>query len=113
MSEQIVFRNKKEFNQAVNRKFKPLINEEIKKYHANLEQAKIKATEDALMFILPLCCTVLNEVYGFGSKRQEKFIEYFIKHMECLEEGVTDIEQYKEYCKENRVKFFDVVEVER
>lgn len=106
------FRNKKEFNEAVNKKFKPLINAEIEKYHNNLEQAKIKSTKEALILLLPIACTAIHEAYGFAEKRQEKFIEYFTTHMQCINDGITDIQQYKDWCIENKIKYFEVVEIE-
>ncbi|MBP1924614.1 hypothetical protein J2Z76_000467 [Sedimentibacter acidaminivorans] len=98
------FNNKKEFNEAVNKKFKPLINAEVEKLHAayakEMEEAKIQATMDASTMMLPLIATSLYEAYGFGQKRIEKFIEYFNKHLECIGDGITSADQYEDWCKE-------------
>jgi len=107
----MIFENVKEFNEAVNRKYKPLIEEEIKKYQANLEIAKREATKDALIMLLPIVSTALYEAYNFGEKRQEKFIEYFLTHMACINQGITDLEQYREFCKDQGYKYFNVVEI--
>jgi len=97
--EQIIFKNKHEFNQAVNAKFKPLIDEEVKKlmdkYQKAVEQAKTDATREALALILPIACNALYEAYGYREKRLEKFVKQFQIHMECLNMGVTDLDDYK------------------
>ena len=100
----IIFKNRAELNIMT----KDLVRKEVTKV---IEQAKRKSTEEALLLLLPIACTSLYEAYGFAEKRQEKFIEYFITHMQCIEDGVTDIGQYKDWCKQQGYKYFDVVEV--
>ena len=107
------FRNKKEFNAAVNKKIKPLINAEIEKYHKNLEQAKIDATNEALVLLLPIVCTSLYEAFGFAEVRQDKFLDYFSIHMQCIEDGVTSLDQYQQWCQDNNVRYFKCIEVEK
>ncbi len=114
--EQIIFNSKQEFNQAVNAKFKPLIDEEVKKlmqkYEAAVSEAKTNATREALMLILPIACNALYEAYGYREKRLEKFVKYFQVHMECLNEGITTLEDYKQWCQDQGYKFIDILEVE-
>lgn len=109
---QIIFDSTLDLTQEINRRVQPLIDKEIEKYHANLEQAKIEATKEALILLLPIACTSLYEAYGFGEVRQQKFIDYFVKHMECVNMGVTDLEQYREFCVEQGLKYFEMEEVE-
>lgn len=115
-SQQIVFKDKHAFLQEINKRFKPLIDEEIVKYNATMakeiEKAKIEATKEAMMLILPMSCNALYEAYGIGEKRMEKFLEYFKIHLECLNKGVTDLNDYAKWCEDNKIKFFDVMEVE-
>jgi hypothetical protein len=98
------FNNKKEFNEAVNKKFKPLINAEVVKlqaaYAKEIEGVKAQATLDASTMLLPMIATSLYEAYGFGQKRIERFVEYFNKHLECISDGVTTADQYEDWCKE-------------
>lgn len=114
--EQIIFNSKQEFNQAVNAKFKPLIDEEVKKlmqkYEAAVSEAKTNATREALILILPIACNALYEAYGYREKRLEKFVRYFQIHMECLNDGVTDLDDYKQWCQDQGYKFIDVLEVQ-
>lgn len=110
---QIIFDNIKDLNEEINRKYKPKIDAAIREYHETLKVAKREATKDALILLLPIGCTALYEAYGFGEKRQDRFIEYFSTHMECIDKGITEIEQYREWCKEQGYKYFDVVEVEK
>ena len=109
---EIHFKNSFELNQFFNKKLKPIIDGEIEEYHKNLEKAKINSTKEALTLILPIACTSLYEAFGFAEKRQEKFIDCFTKHIECLNEGVTDLDDYQKWCKDNKIKYFEVVEVE-
>lgn len=114
--EQIIFNSKQEFNQAVNAKFKPLIDEEVRKlmdkYQKAVEQAKTDATREALTLILPIACNALYEAYGYREKRLEKFVRYFQIHMECLNDGVTDLDDYKQWCQDQGYNFIDILEVQ-
>lgn len=115
-SEQITFKDKHEFLQEINKRFKPLIDAEVEKYNATMvkeiEKAKIDATKEALLLILPMSCNALYEAHGIGQKRMEKFLEYFKIHLGCLNEGITDLNDYAKWCEDNKIKFFDVMEVE-
>lgn len=102
---EIHFKNMAELNAETNRRIKLILEKEIKKY-------KQAATKEALILLLPLVCTALYEAYGFGEKRQEKFINYFQMHMECINDGITELEQYRAWCVEQGYKYFDVIEVE-
>lgn len=101
----IIFKNRAELNIVT----KDLVRKEVTKV---IEQAKRKSTEEALLSLLPIACTSLYEAYGFAEKRQERFIDYFITHMECINDGITDIEEYRKWCQEQGYKYFNVVEVE-
>lgn len=102
---EIHFKNQAELNIEIKRRVKSILEDEIKKY-------KQAATREALILMLPIACTALNESHGFNKKRLEPFIEYFTTHLKCIEESVTDIDDYEKWCKDNKVKFFNVVEVE-
>ena len=108
----IIYDSIKEVSEDFNRRAKPMIDEAIADYHKKLEQAKQESTKEALILLLPIVCTSLYEAYNFGEVRQQKFIDYFVRHMECINLGVTDIEQYREFCVEQGLKFFDIEGVE-
>ena len=71
-----MFKDKHTFLQEINKRFKPLIDEEIVKYNATMakeiEKAKIEATKEAMMLILPMSCNALYEAYGIGEKANGK-----------------------------------------
>lgn len=101
----LIFKNRAELNAETNKRIKKILETEIVKY-------KQSATKEALILLLPLACTSLYEAYGLAEKRQERFIDYFITHMECINDGITDIEEYRKWCQEQGYKYFNVVEVE-
>ena len=101
----IIFENRAELNL----KTKELVRKEVAKL---IDEAKRKSTEEALTLILPMACNALYECYGFGEKRLEKFIDQFMLHMECLQDGVTGLDDYAKWCKDQGYKFIDVVEVQ-
>lgn len=107
----IIFPDMKNVTDFFNIKAKPMIEEAIENYHSKVEEVKQDATKEALILLLPIVCTSLYESYGFGEKRLQKFIEYFLIHMECINNGVTDLQQYKDFCKDQNWRFFDMVEV--
>ncbi len=105
-----------ELNAEIQRKIQPKIDKAIEEYHekynAAVEQAKTDATRNALLMIYPIACNSIYEAYGIGTKRMDKFLEYFSRHLECLNSGVTDVDDYKKWCEDEKIKYFDVVEVE-
>ena len=48
----------------------------------------------------PIILTVLYEGFNFGKQRQEKFMKLFETHAECINDGVTSIDQYDDWCRE-------------
>lgn len=102
---EIHFKNQAELSAETKRRVDLLIKKETDKI-----QDKLMKT--VMLLMLPISCTALYEAYGFAEVRQQKFIDYFIKHMSCINEGIVNLEQYKEFCKDQGYKYFDVVEVE-
>lgn len=102
---EIHFKNQAELSAETKRRVDLLIKKETDKI-----QDKLMKT--VMLLMLPISCTALYEGYGFGEKRLEKFIEYFHTHMECINQGVTDLDQYKKFCEDQRWKYFEVMEVE-
>lgn len=109
----IIFPDMKSVSEFFNIKAKPMIDQAIEDYHKKLEQAKEDATKEALILMLPIACTSLNESYNFSEVRLQKFIDCFENHMSCINEGVTNLEQYKEFCKDEGWKFFDMEVIEK
>ena len=107
----IIFPNMKSVTDFFNVKAKPMIDQAIEDYHAKVEEVKQDATKEALILLLPIVYTSLYESHNFGDKRLQKFTEHFIIHMECINSGVTNLEQYKDFCKDQNWRFFDMVEV--
>lgn len=91
------FKDKKAFNQAVNRHVKPII-----------EKEKVKIVKDIWASIEPVISTCLYEAYGFGEVRQQKFFKYLKEHMLCLEEGYTVLEMYLRWCKDHNYSIYEV-----
>ena len=116
-SQQIVFKDNTHSYRKLTSDLNHYVDEEIVKYNATMakeiEKAKIEATKEAMMLILPMSCNTLYEAYGIGEKRMEKFLEYFKIHLECLNKGITDLNDYAKWCEDNKIKFFDVMEVEK
>lgn len=112
---QLIFKSENEFRKAVNAHYMPMLQREIDTlqlaYKDQLTKAKIDATQEALIFLLPISCTALYEAYGFAEKRQESFINYFTEHIQCLEDGITSVDQYRDWCLDKGIKYFKVVEV--
>lgn len=112
----LIFNDISDLNKEIQRRIQPKIDKAIEEYHekynAAVEQAKTDATKEALALILPMTCNALYEVYGFGEKRLEQFIDKFMVHMSCLEQGVTDLSDYKEWCKDQGYSFIEVVNIE-
>lgn len=98
---EIHFKNQAELNKETNRRIKKILETEIVKY-------KQAATKEAMLLILPIAFTALHEAYGFGEKRLQRFADCFMLHMECINAGVTDLEQYKEFCEEQGYKVLEV-----
>lgn len=101
---EIHFKSQAELSIETKKRVETLIDKE-------LEKVKLQATKDAGNIMLPVIATALYEAYGFGIKRIEKFVEYFNKHIECINDGVTTAEQYEEWCKEQGYKCL-IVEAE-
>ncbi len=112
----LIFENAADLNKEIQRKIQPKIDKAIEEYHekynAAVEQAKTDATRNALLMIYPIACNAIYEAYGIGAKRMDKFLEYFSRHLECLNMGVTDLEDYKKWCEDSGIRFHEVVEVE-
>ncbi len=112
----LIFENAADLNKEIQRKIQPKIDKAIEEYHEKyntaVEQAKTDATKEALLMIYPIACNAIYEAYGIGAKRMDKFLEYFSRHLECLNSGVTDVDDYKKWCEDEKIKYFDVVEVE-
>lgn len=100
----LIFDDVKDLNKEIQRRIKPQVDEAIKKYNESLaeeiKKVKEQATIDAGTLMLPIIATALYEAYGFGEKRLEKFVEYFNKHLECINDGVTTADQYEDWCRE-------------
>lgn len=111
----LIFDDIKDLNTEINRRIKPKVDKAIEEYHSMLEsevgKVKVQATLDASTLMLPIISTCLYEAYGFGVKRIEKFVEYFNKHLECINDGITTPDQYQEWCKEQGYKCL-IVEAE-
>lgn len=111
----LIFDNTKDLTTEINRRIRPQLNAEIDKLHKTYDEqiAKVKeqATVDASTMMLPIIATSLYEAYGFGYKRIEKFVEYFNKHLECINDGITTADQYVDWCKEQGYKCL-IVEAE-
>lgn len=107
--QQIIFDSMQDFNKAVNIQFNRLMKEEIHKYQGRyekaIEQAKIDAAKHVASLLVPLVINAMYEAYGIGPKRAEKFIEYFNRHIECVNEGVLNYNDYENWCKEMGYKF--------
>jgi hypothetical protein len=101
----IIFKNRAELNLITKQKVYETIQDALKK-------AKQDATREAIELLIPIACTAIYEAYGFGEKRQEAFLEYMGRHLECIQDGVTTIDQYEDWCKDNKIKYFKVAEVE-
>lgn len=98
----IIFKNQAELNAETNRRIKKILDKEIIKH-------KQEATQEALVLLLPMVCNALHESHGFGEKRLNKFIDRFMIHVECLQDGITGIDDYQEWCKEQGYTFIEVV----
>lgn len=99
----IIFDNTLELNRTIKQKIKPMI--------ADITaQAKQEATKEALQLMFPIACNALYEAYGFGQKRQEQFLKYFNIHLQCLDEGVTTLDDYEKWCKDSKIKTFKTLE---
>jgi short-subunit dehydrogenase involved in D-alanine esterification of teichoic acids len=108
------FKDRKEFNEAVNRKFKPLLDAEIEKYNATLkEEIKKIKMQELIETILPVISTTLYETYKFADKKQEPFMQKLVDNIqECINQGIFDTEEYKEFCKQKNKRYFDMEVVE-
>lgn len=115
------FNNKKEFNEAVNKKFKPLLNAEIEKYHKIYDEeiekirqnAEGNATKRAITLLLPVMSTSLYETLHIGEDKQEKVIQRLAEiMMECTNENIYEWPEYKEFCEKKGLKYFEM-EVEK
>lgn len=101
---EIHFKNKAELSIETKKRVEYLIKQEM-------EKIRIQATKDAGTLMLPLIASALYEAYGFGEKRLEKFVEYFNKHLECLNDGIITVDQYEQWCKDQGYKCL-IVEAE-
>lgn len=96
----IIFDNSLELNRTIKEKIKPMLNDVISK-------AKQDAVREALELMVPLVCNALYESHGFGPKRQEQFLKCVHVHLQCLDEGVTTIDDYEKWCKDSGIKTFN------
>ena len=91
----ITFKNKHELKIEINKHLKPI-----------LAKAKEEITENIEAMLIPIISTCLNEAFGMGEVRQDKFMKLFDTHMECLNDGVTSLDQYEEWCIDKGYKFY-------
>ncbi len=96
----VSFKNMKEFYEFCD-----------KRTNIVIEQARHKAAKDLFALLAPVSCTAIYEAYGFAEKRQEAFLDKLTEHLECIQDGVTTIDQYQDWCKEKNIKYFKVAEV--
>lgn len=100
---QIIFDGPLDLKLEVKRQIKPMLKEIA-------DKAKQEAVTEALELMFPIACNAIYEAYGIGPKRQEQFLKYFKIHLQCLDEGVTTIDDYEKWCADSKIKTFKKLE---
>lgn len=98
---QIIFDGPLDLKREIKRQIKPMLDDMASK-------AKQEAVGEALELMLPIACNCIYEAYGFNKKRLKPFLEYFATHIECLDSGVTTLDDYRKWCKDNGIKYIEM-----
>ena len=68
-----------------------------------IDKAKSDAIDEAMMKLTYMIAQTLNDEFGFGAIRINRFLGRLFYKADCVNEGFVKIDDIKKWCEENNI----------